>query len=124
MMARSFASCHCGALRVSFEMVDGLGSLRKCDCSLCRRKNSGAVSACVDDLVVEQGADTLSLYQFGTKTAKHWFCSICGIHVHHQRRSNPLEMGVHIGCVEGMDPRIADTAAWVDGINHPSDLKG
>ena len=122
MSVRSVATCHCGAVRISFEMVDGLASLTKCDCSLCRRKNSGAVTAMTDDLVVEKG-ETLALYQFGTKAARHWFCSVCGIHTHHQRRSNPAEMGVHAGCVEGLDPRISDRAAWTDGVNHPGDVE-
>lgn len=122
MSTRSYASCHCGAVRISFGMVDGLGSLRKCDCSLCRRKYPGAVSGRVDDLVIEQGADHLGLYQFGTMTARHQFCKTCGVHVFHQRRSNPEEIGVNVACVEGLDPRIAERAEWVDGVVHPNDV--
>lgn len=118
---RSTATCHCGAVRLSFEMVDGLGSLRKCDCSMCRRKYPGAVSAKTDDLVVESGGDVLRLYQFNTFQAKHWFCGTCGVHTHHQRRSNPLEMGINVACVEGLPPRIAGEAQWVDGVVHPAD---
>jgi len=121
MSGRSQASCHCGAVQISFEMVDGLGSLRKCDCSLCRRKYPGAVSGRVDDLVIEQGQDNLGLYQFGTMTARHQFCKTCGVHVFHQRRSNPGEIGVNVACVHGLDPRIAGQADWVDGVVHPND---
>lgn len=106
---------------MSFVMIGDLGEASKCDCSLCRRKNSGAVTAHTGDLIVERGEEVLCLYQFGSRTAKHWFCGRCGIHVHHQRRSDPREMGVHIGCIEGADPRISDQAAWTDGVNHPSD---
>lgn len=105
---------------MSFEMVNGLDSLSRCDCSLCRRKNSGAVTAMTSDLRIEAGAAQLRLYQFGSMTAKHWFCAVCGIHTHHQRRSDPAEMGVHIGCVEGLAPRVAGTAPWVDGADHPN----
>ena len=121
MMDRSNASCHCGAVQISFQMVDGLESLSRCDCSICRRKYPAAVTAHVDDLKVESGGDVLRLYQFGSQTAKHWFCGTCGIHTHHQRRSDPSEMGVHAGCVEGLSVRIADQAAWGDGVTHPSD---
>lgn len=122
-MKRSLASCHCGAVQVSFEMVNGLDGASRCDCSLCRRKNAGAVTALSSDLRVEKGAEVLTLYQFGTGTAKHWFCSACGIHVHHQRRSDPNEMGVNIGCVEELSARASDAAQWTDGVNHPSDQK-
>jgi hypothetical protein len=121
MSTRSVATCHCGAVRISFEMVGGLNSLRRCDCSLCRRKYPAAVSGRVDDLRIEAGAAHLGLYQFGSMTARHHFCKICGVHVFHQRRSNPEEIGVNVACVEGLDPRIADAAQWVDGVQHPND---
>lgn len=121
MTERSTATCHCGSVKISFEMVDGLGSLRRCDCSICRRKYPAAVSGRVDDLRIEKGADNLGLYQFGTMTAKHQFCKTCGVHVFHQRRSNPTEIGVNVACVEGLEPRIAEEARWVDGVVHPND---
>ncbi len=123
MTGRSQASCHCGAVRISFEMVGGLDSLRRCDCSLCRRKYPAAVSGRVDDLIIEQGEDNLGLYQFGTMTARHQFCTTCGVHLFHQRRSNPEEIGVNVACVEGLDPRIAGQAKWVDGVVHPNDVR-
>jgi hypothetical protein len=102
-------------------MLGGLDGLHRCDCSLCRRKYPGAVSGRADDLRIEAGADNLGLYQFGTMTARHQFCKTCGVHVFHQRRTNPEEIGVNVACVEGLDPRIAGTAEWVDGVEHPSD---
>lgn len=52
------------------------------------------------------GADKLSLYQWNTRIAKHYFCSICGIYTHHQRRSAPNEFGFNVACIDGID--IAD----------------
>lgn len=118
---RSVANCHCGRVEISFEMVGGLDSLRRCDCSLCRRKYPAAVSGRVDDMIVEKGKDNLGLYQFGTRTAKHYFCKTCGVHLFHQRRSNPAEIGVNVACVEGVAPRVAGEARWVDGVVHPND---
>ncbi len=115
------ASCHCGAVKVEFLMIEGLAGMRRCDCSLCRRIKPAAVTGRVGELRIIAGEDQLKLYQFGTKTAKHWFCKICGTHTHHQRRSNPNEYGVNVGCLEGVDPRLAGRAEWVDGVHHPSD---
>ena len=97
-------TCHCGAVEFQVELEGGLQDLRRCSCSLCRRK--GAIMACVplDKLKIVQGKDKLSLYQWNTKTAKHYFCSICGIYTHHQRRSNPKEFGFNVACIEGVDP--------------------
>jgi hypothetical protein len=54
-----------------------------------------AVSTDLDDIMITQGGELLSLYQFNTNTARHYFCSRCGIYTHHQRRSNPKEYGVN-----------------------------
>ena len=68
-----------------------------------------------------KGEDVLKLYEFNTKTAKHYFCSICGIYTHHQRRSNPHEYGYNIGCLEGVNPFDLENVPTNDGVNHPAD---
>lgn len=54
-------------------------------------------------------------------TAKHYFCSECGIYTHHQRRSNPDEYGYNVGCLEGVNPYELGEIEVMDGVNHPSD---
>lgn len=115
------ASCHCGAVELEVTLTDGLTTARRCDCSYCRRRGAVAVSAPLSGLRIVKGAENLTLYQFGTHTAKHWFCRICGIYTHHQRRSNPNEYGVNAACLEGVNPRDLDPVPWSDGVNHPSD---
>ncbi len=58
----------------------------------------------LDRLRVVRGEDMLTLYQWNTMAAKHWFCSRCGVYTHHQRRSNPNEYGVNVGCFDDIDP--------------------
>ena len=82
------------------------------------------VSAPLSGLRVTQGTDRLTLYQFNTLTAKHWFCSICGVYTHHQRRSNPDEHGVNVAILDGIKPRNLGEVPWSDGVNHPSDRRG
>jgi hypothetical protein len=83
-----------------------------------------AVSTNLDGIVFEQGQDALTLYQFNTKSAKHYFCSKCGIYTHHQRRSNPNEFGVNAACIEGVSPFDFTEVSVMDGVNHPKDGNG
>lgn len=117
------ASCHCGAVVLELDLPDGVVDPRRCNCSICRRKGAIAASVPLAGLRVIKGADVLSLYQFNTMTARHWFCSKCGIYTHHQRRSNPGEYGYNVGCLEGVDPFDLGEVPTFDGVNHPSDAK-
>lgn len=114
------ASCHCGAVEIAGELT---GEMRpkRCTWSFCRRRQAGNVSARAESLSILKGADALTLYQFGTRTAEHWFCRHCGIYTHHRRRSDPREIGINIGCIAGEEPWRYEPMDWTDGINHPSD---
>ena len=68
-----------------------------------------------------QGEEDLRVYQFNTRTAKHYFCSNCGIYTHHQRRSNPDQYGYNVGCLEGVNPYDLGSVPTLDGVNHPAD---
>ncbi|WP_096785035.1 GFA family protein [Rhodobacter sp. CZR27] len=114
-------TCHCGAVELEVELLHGLTDASRCDCSFCRRKGTIGVTARLNDLRVVRGEDNLTLYRWGTKTARHWFCRTCGIHTHHQRRSNPEEYGVNAGILEGVNPCDLGDVPWSDGVNHPSD---
>ena len=114
------ATCHCGASVLELDLPDGLVDPRRCTCSFCRRRGAIAVSVPLAGLRVLQG-ESLTLYRFNTGAAAHWFCSICGIYTHHQRRSNPSQYGVNAACIEGVDPSALDPVPWRDGINHPAD---
>ena len=83
-----------------------------------------AVSANLDGLRFTSGEDKLTLYQFNTKTAKHYFCSVCGIYTHHQRRSNPNEFGISAACLDGVSPFDFTELIVHDGVNHPTDTGG
>jgi len=72
-------------------------------------------------LTLHAGLDALRQYEFNTGAAKHWFCGICGIYTHHQRRSNPSQYGVNAACLAGISPFDFDEVPVLDGVNHPSD---
>ncbi|MFV2003439.1 MAG: GFA family protein [Paracoccaceae bacterium] len=114
-------SCHCGAVELEVTLGDGLKTACRCDCSFCRRRGAVAVTAPLGGVRVVRSEDVLTLYQWGTRTAKHYFCSRCGVYTHHRRRSNPNEYGVNMGALEGVNPSDFGNIPWVDGVNHPSD---
>lgn len=87
------AACHCGTVRFTVVLTDGLRTARRCNCSYCRMRGAVAVSANLEDIDVQQGKDALTLYRFNTGEAKHYFCSRCGIYTFHQRRSVPNQYG-------------------------------
>lgn len=88
---------------------------------MCKRRGAIVASVSLDRLKFLKGEEFLSLYQFNTKTAKHYFCSKCGIYTHHQRRSNPTQYGFNVACLEGVNPFELENVPVMDGVNHPSD---
>jgi len=118
---KHLSSCHCGAVVLELDLPDGIVNPRRCDCSLCRRKGAIVASVPLSGIRIVKGREHLRLYQFNTKTAKHYFCSNCGIYTHHQRRSNPSEYGFNVGCLEGVNPFDLLEVPTNDGVNHPTD---
>ena len=114
-------ACHCGAVAFEVTVKGGLASARRCSCSYCAMRGAVAVTADLDAFRILRGAERLTLYQFNTMTARHWFCEACGIYTHHQRRSNPKEYGVNLACLAGMSPFDLAEVVVTDGVNHPRD---
>ncbi|EMW7169911.1 GFA family protein [Vibrio fluvialis] len=115
------ATCHCGTVELELSLPDGIVDPRRCDCSICRRKGAIVASVTLDAIRIVKGQEALRLYQFNTQTAKHYFCSVCGIYTHHQRRSNPHQYGYNVGCLEGVNPFDLGDVVTNDGVNHPAD---
>lgn len=113
--------CHCGSVKFTVQLPHGLVDTRRCNCSMCRRRGAVVASVELNDLSINEGEEILSLYQFNTNTAKHYFCSKCGIYTHHQRRSNPQLYAINIACLEGVDPFVLKQVPVLDGEDHPSD---
>jgi len=117
------ATCHCGSVEIDLNLPNGLIDIRRCDCSLCRRRGAVAASISLADIKIIKGEGVLSSYQFKTKTAKHYFCSNCGIYTHHQRRSNPGQYGINVACLKGIDPLKIENIITYNGVNHPAERK-
>lgn len=115
------AACHCGAVQFEVDLPDGLQKFWRCSCSFCRMRGAIASAVPLQGLRILKGQDKLTLYQWNTRTAKHYFCSVCGIYTHHQRRSNPSQFSFNVACLEGVNPYELGEVTVIDGINHPSD---
>ena len=117
-------TCHCGAFEAEVNIpVEGIAKVMRCNCSLCKRKGYILGVVGQNDFKIVRGENLLKLYQYHTKTAKHFFCSNCGIHTHSNPRINPKLYGINVACVEGINPFEFENVQVNDGANHPLDNK-
>jgi len=108
--------CHCG--RVRFE-VDAPAELviDECNCAMCTRTAFLHLIVTADRFRITQGQDVLTNYTFNTGTAKHYFCSICGIKPFYVPRSHPDGWSVNARCIDagtvtGMKVNAVDGKNW------------
>ena len=99
---RYTGSCHCGAIR--FAITTDFPELTTCDCSICSRKNALMTKVHESDFEMLSGHDVLAEYQFHTHTARHHFCSVCGIYTFHRKRVTPDNFGINVHCLDDFDP--------------------
>ena len=94
-------SCDCGV--VKFEVTTKITKISKCNCQICTKK--GIIHHLVEQnqFNLISGKDDLSLHQFGTMTAKHFFCKHCGIHSFYNPRTHPDKISVNVSCLDDFD---------------------
>ena len=113
------AQCHCGTVVFNVELIDGLNTATRCNCSFCDMR--GAVMVSAKRIEVLKGQDKLTQYRFNSGEVAHYFCAECGIYTFHQRRSNPEIYGVNVACLEGVSPFDFPSVNVSNGRNHPKD---
>jgi hypothetical protein len=95
-------SCHCGA--VTFEVRTGPEvELVDCNCSMCHRTGYLHLIVPKSDFRLLTGKRKLTSYTFHTKTAKHMFCSVCGVKPFYVPRSHPDGWSVNFRCLNPKD---------------------
>src|SRR5690242_17343338 len=94
-------SCHCGTVR--FRIDAEPTEATHCDCSLCAKRNAVMVKVHESALTILEGEAALTLYQWNTRVARHYFCSRCGIYTFHKKRSTPDHYGVNVFCLDDFD---------------------
>ena len=119
-MAVHEGSCHCGAVKIRIDL--DVSHLVICDCSICMKKGIVHVPVPEEAFELVAGEDQLSLYQFKTNTAKHWFCKQCGIHTFGRPRAAPERYTVNARCLDDFEAiSAAVETRRFDGKNHIKD---
>ncbi|WP_343527579.1 GFA family protein [Sphingomonas sp.] len=86
-----------------FTLACPIEELTTCDCSLCVQRNAVVVKIPEAALLICQGQKLLTLYEWNSRRAKHYFCRCCGIYVFHRKRAVPDHFGVNIFCLDEFD---------------------
>jgi hypothetical protein len=108
--------CHCG--RVRFEVIAPAQlQVSECNCSICSKSGYLHLVVPADRFKLLSGADVLTTYTFNTGTAKHLFCSVCGVKSFYVPRSHPDGFSVNARCLDsgtvtGMNIRQTDGRNW------------
>ena len=68
---------------------------------MCSRSGYLHLFVPADRFKLLSGDDVLTTYVFNTKTAKHLFCSVCGIKSFYVPRSHPDGFSVNMRCLGG-----------------------
>jgi hypothetical protein len=91
--------CHCGRVRFEVEAPAALEAL-ECNCSICRMTGFLHLIVPAARFRLLRGANDLVEYRFGTGTARHRFCGVCGVKGFYVPRSNPDGIDVNVRCID------------------------
>jgi hypothetical protein len=98
-MVTHAGGCHCG--RVRFEVIAPKSlTVSECNCSICGKAGYLHLVVPAAQFKLLSGNDTLATYSFNTHTAKHLFCSVCGIKSFYVPRSHPDGISVNARCID------------------------
>lgn len=98
-MVTHSGGCHCG--RVRFEVIAPKRlRVSDCNCSICSKAGYLHLVVPADRFKLLSGSDTLRTYSFNTHTARHLFCSVCGIKSFYVPRSHPDGISVNARCID------------------------
>lgn len=91
--------CHCG--RVRFEaLAPARARVSDCNCSMCSKSGYLHLIVPGGNFKLLSGSDVLTTYTFNTGTARHLFCSVCGIKSFYVPRSHPDGFSINARCLD------------------------
>lgn len=101
-MREATGGCHCGKVHFKVRFADP-PELLDCNCSICAKTGFLHLIADAADFTLLRGAEVLSDYRWGSGTARHLFCSVCGIKSFYVPRSHPDGYSVNWRALDGVD---------------------
>jgi hypothetical protein len=114
--------CHCGA--VAFE-VDAPAKITAsdCNCSICRMTGYLHLIVPRSRFRLLKGAAELTEYKFNTGTARHLFCSRCGIKSFYVPRSNPDGYSINVRCLDASTVEHVEVQLFDDNDREAAEAK-
>lgn len=96
---RHSGGCHCGDVR--FEVLAPRDpTVTQCNCSICVMTGYEHLFVTQDEFHLQTDWKAIGLYQFNSKTARHYFCKRCGIKSFYVPRSHPDGYSVNVRCLD------------------------
>jgi hypothetical protein len=97
------ASCHCGAIALTFE-----GQIEQaidCNCSLCRRRGSLLWFAPTSAVTLKVNPAALHTYTFHNHQLRHHFCGTCGAAPYSEgiAPDGSAMVAINLRCVPSLD---------------------
>ena len=108
--------CHCGRVRFEVQAPAEIEVL-DCNCSICTKTGYLHLIVPAERFRLLGDAASLTSYEFNTGTARHLFCSVCGIKSFYVPRSHPDGYSVNARCLDagtvtGMRTIACDGRDW------------
>jgi hypothetical protein len=106
-------SCHCGDVRFEVDIDATAGS--RCNCSICTKTSitGGIVKPSAFVLLTDESK--LSMYEWGGKISKRYFCKRCGVHCFargHLEQLGGDYISVNLNCLDDLDMRDVSLIFW------------
>lgn len=106
-------NCHCKNITFTVKVTKKI-KVYKCNCSICIMKQNHHFIVSQNNFKLLCNIDELTLYQFNTKKAKHYFCKNCGVQSFYYPRSNPDGVAITIYCIKDWKKIFDNAIEWID----------
>lgn len=112
--AKHTGGCHCGAVR--FEVAANFDEpASRCNCSICTKISMTGRIVKPSAFKLLAGEEALSVYEWGAKISRRYFCKHCGIHCF--GKGHLAEVGgdyasVNVNCLDEVDPNMVPLVHW------------
>ena len=106
--------CHCGAIR--FEVsLDPSQPAGRCNCSVCTKISPTSRIVKPGAFKLLQGEEHCSVYEWGFKVSRRFFCKHCGVHCFafgHLAELGGDYVGINLNCIDDFDRGTIAISYW------------